>query len=819
MGQGVRVGGRVWSPGSKGRSGALRLLECDEPSLEVDAQGKGKTLDITRVSRDQESLNISTMNGWSMIICLVTIAQCVISGENYKNLTGVVVTSGVCVDMAERNLTSDKRISTATMRYTSVELKKLRYKCVLATPPIARKIKQKSPPMLFITNPQSLTNVYEEFYARVFSLNADVIGVSETWFSRNKPAKLYALPGYELLHKDRETRGGGVALYLRNELNIRNINIGVPDNLECVWAMIEQNFSRHVKKLLVCCLYLPPGAPSHDELLEHLVTTVDAVRSTYSDARVVILGDCNDLDVNHLTTLLGLRCIVTTPTHGNSTIDLILTDAEFYTNSETEPPIGLSHHLCVVSRPDVHPALPAYNVRTFRPFLDSSIRQFGQWITREEWGDVLATRDADEAADTMERALLERYEACFPERRQRMRTESKPWITARILRLMDARRRAYDRGHMSRWRELYHQVKREIKNAKRQVGFHIQQNDISSPKFSMNIKSIFGGRKKPLKIPFLNHLTNIEICNTVKSHFTNICTHLPPIDPMQIPSFLPACEPPTIDRITVYKTLLSLRANKASPPGSLPKKLLHEFAYEISEPLTHVINSSIESGIFPRRWKGATITPLAKKNPVNELGDLRPLSLTPDFGKILEGFVAQLVLQDIRPNLDPEQYGNLKGKSPTHYMTSLLNTILKALDKLKIAKVVRYQDTLSDWDSISCGVPQGTRLGPVVFLAIINRLCSNVDIRAKYVDDLTLAEIVDVKETLHFTMPNLLNELSEVSLSFILEYAALAGTRDSHRLITPVWNEFKNAAYASSCPQIIQTIPTPSINLDVKPYI
>ncbi|XP_042875153.1 uncharacterized protein LOC122255263 [Penaeus japonicus] len=634
---------------------------------------------------------ISTMNGWRMIIRLVTIAQCVISGENYKNLTGVVVTSGVCVDMAERNLTSDKRISTATMRYTSVELKKLRYKC-------------------------------------------DVIGVSETWFSRNKPAKLYALPGYELLHKDRETRGGGVALYLRNELNIRNINIGVPDNLECVWAMIEQNFSRHVKKLLLCCLYHPPGAPSHDELLEHLVTTVDAVRSTYSDARVVILGDCNDLDVNHLTTLLGLRCIVTTPTHRNSTIDLILTDAEFYTNSETEPPIGLSHHLCVVSRPDVHTALPAYNVRTFRPFLDSSTRQFGQWITREEWGDVLATRDADEAADAMERVLLERYEACFPERRQRTRTESKPWITARILRLAEARRRAYDRGHMSRWRELYHQVKREIKNAKRQ------------------------------KVV------------------------------------------PTIDRITVYETLLSLRANKASPPGSLPKKLLHEFAYEISEPLTHVINSSIESGIFPRRWKGATITPLAKKNPVNELGDLRPLSLTPDFGKILEGFVAQLVLQDIRPNLDPEQYGNLKGKSPTHYMTSLLNTILKALDKpKKIAQIVlidfkkafdfvdhtvairelyllgcrphllafvtsflsdrrhrvRYQDALSDWDSISCGVPQGTRLGPVVFLAIINRLCSNVDIRAKYVDDLTLAEIVDVKETLHFTMPNLLNELSE----------------------------------------------------------
>ncbi|XP_063611106.1 uncharacterized protein LOC134784854 [Penaeus indicus] len=550
------------------------------------------------IQKDIKS-KISIMNSWRIIICLLFIAQRVSSGEIYTNVSGGVVTSEVCVDMAERYIIPDERISTAKIRYSSVELKKLRYKC-------------------------------------------GVIGVSETWFSRNKPAELYMLPGYELIHQDRETRGRGVALYVKYELALRNTNIVVPDNLECVWTMIEQNFPYHVKKLFVCCLYHPPNAPSHDELREHLVTTVDAVRSTYSDTRIVIPGDCNDLDVNYLTTQLRLRCIVTTPTHGNSTIDLILTDAEFYINSETQPPIGLSRHLCV-------------------------------WITHEEWRDVLATSDADEAADTMERVLLERYEACFPERRQRMRKENKPWITARILRLMDARRRAYDRGNLDRWRELYRQIKCEIKNTKRQVGLNIQQKDISSPKFSMNVKGILGGQKKPLKIPVLSHLTTIEICNTIKSHFTNICTHLPPIDPLQIPSFLPACEPPVIDRITVYKALLSLKANKASPPGSLPKKLLHEFAYEISEPFTHVIKLSIESGIFPRRWKGATITPLAKKRTVNELGDLRPLSLTPDFGKILEGFVAQLVLQ----------YGNLKGKSPSHYMTSFLNTILKALDKPK----------------------------------------------------------------------------------------------------------------------------------------
>ncbi|XP_042887622.1 uncharacterized protein LOC122263307 [Penaeus japonicus] len=259
------------------------------------------------------------------------------------------------------------------------------------------------------------------------------------------------------------------------------------------------------------------------------------------------------------------------------------------------------------------------------------------------------------------------------------------------------------------------------------------------------------------------NLTGVVVTSGAPSHDELLERLVTTVDAVRS-TFLPACEPPPTDRTTVYKTLLSLRANKASPPGSLPKKL-YEFAYEISEPLTHVINSSIESGIFPRRWKGATITPLAKKNPVNELGDLRPLSLTPDFGKILEGFVAQLVLQDIRPNLDPKQYDFKKAFDFVDHTVAVRELYLLGCRPHLLAFVtsflsdrrhrVRYQDALSDWDSISCGVPQGTRLGPVVFLAIINRLCSNVDIRAKHVDDLTFDEIVDAKDAIHFSMPNL----------------------------------------------------------------
>ena len=124
-----------------------------------------------------------------------------------------------------------------------------------------------------------------------------------------------------------------------------------------------------------------------------------------------------------------------------------------------------------------------------------------------------------------------------------------------------------------------------------------------------------------------------------------------------------------------------LKPSKAAPPGELPTRLFIEFAYELSLPLTHIFNLSLRTGSFPNRWKEATITPIPKKKVVSEMGELRPVSLTPTLGKILEGMVTQVMLKDIRANLDPRQYGNLKGSSTAHYLIYLLDTIHKALDK------------------------------------------------------------------------------------------------------------------------------------------
>jgi hypothetical protein len=163
---------------------------------------------------------------------------------------------------------------------------------------------------------------------------------------------------------------------------------------------------------------------------------------------------------------------------------------------------------------------------------------------------------------------------------------------------------------------------------------------------------------------------------------------------------------------------------------------------------------------------------------------LRPISLTSTLSKVCETFITRWMLQDITPSLDTTQFGNRKGRSTSHYLVDLVQFILtegeagryvnllaidysKAFDKVDITvamnkllgmhlrpellpwicsflsgreQCVRHGSCLSEWQLITCGVPQGTKVGPVVFLAMVNHVATSAPRRWKYVDDITAGE-------------------------------------------------------------------------------
>ena len=167
---------------------------------------------------------------------------------------------------------------------------------------------------------------------------------------------------------------------------------------------------------------------------------------------------------------------------------------------------------------------------------------------------------------------------------------------------------------------------------------------------------------------------------------------------------------------------------------------------------------------------------------------LRPVSLSDCFAKVAETFITDWILEDISDKIDLQQYGNVKGVSTSHYLVSLLHFLHQGADKVNSVgtvvftdfskafdmvghnlliekfihigvrrsiipwlcdflsnrmQCVRYDSTLSDFATLSAGLPQGTKLGPIGFQVIINDAVQNNSGPIscwKYVNDLTIAE-------------------------------------------------------------------------------
>ena len=98
-----------------------------------------------------------------------------------------------------------------------------------------------------------------------------------------------------------------------------------------------------------------------------------------------------------------------------------------------------------------------------------------------------------------------------------------------------------------------------------------------------------------------------DTAHDLNCHFARICNELPSLDLCALPSYLPALPPPIIARQEVYNKLRKLNATKSGHPTDVPIRLLKEFAYEISEPLTTIFNECLRGGHFPSNWKTASV--------------------------------------------------------------------------------------------------------------------------------------------------------------------------------------------------------------------
>ena len=86
------------------------------------------------------------------------------------------------------------------------------------------------------------------------------------------------------------------------------------------------------------------------------------------------------------------------------------------------------------------------------------------------------------------------------------------------------------------------------------------------------------------------------------------------------------------------------------------------------------------SRIFPTQWKDANITPVPKATHITGDGDLRPIALTPVLCKVLEDFIVEWLLEEVRHLIDPQQFGSLEGTSTTYCLLDMVHNWLSSTD-------------------------------------------------------------------------------------------------------------------------------------------
>ena len=140
-------------------------------------------------------------------------------------------------------------------------------------------------------------------------------------------------------------------IYVHEDIPATQINeIEVPPELECMWLRVRpRRLPRDIPAIAICAVYITTKSPYQDLLADHLLDSVDYLRSKYPDISILITGDFNRMEINQICRGNDLYQLVDFPTRGEATLDLMMTDGKLkdpYRKPFPISPIGHSDH-CV----------------------------------------------------------------------------------------------------------------------------------------------------------------------------------------------------------------------------------------------------------------------------------------------------------------------------------------------------------------------------------------------------------------------------------------------------------------------------------------